>query len=61
MQLEIGQVNRAVNHVADGEPTLIQQVGHIRSCVTRLTDRFEELHHRIGTLESVVQAQPQPD
>lgn len=52
MQLEIGQVNRAVNHVAEGEPTLIQQVGHIRSCITAMTEKFDSVHARIDALEA---------
>ena len=31
LKVEVGQINRAVNHVDPGEPTLIQQVRDLRS------------------------------
>lgn len=40
MQLEIGQVNKAVNHVSPGEPKLIDQVRIIAKDQKELKDEF---------------------
>lgn len=56
IHLELGQVNRAVNHVEKGEPTLIQQVKDIRASVSDLSEafcrEFSSIHHRLDVLES---------
>lgn len=41
MQLEIGQVNQAVNHVSPGEPKLIDQVRAIGSKQVEMDEKFE--------------------
>jgi hypothetical protein len=56
IHLELGQVNRAVNHVEKNEPTLIQQVKDIRCSVADLSNafcrEFANIHHRLDALES---------
>jgi hypothetical protein len=54
MQLEIGQVNRAVNRVGDGELTLIEQVREIRSTVKCMSDEMRNIDSRLVTLEHAV-------
>lgn len=54
MALEIGQVNRAVNHVGPNEPTMIEQVKEIRATVRCVSDDLQVVHRRLDTLESAV-------
>lgn len=58
MKLEIGQVNRAVNHVAPGEPPLIQQVRDIKGLVADMNEtvkgRFDKVNERLDRLEATV-------
>jgi len=55
IKVELGQVNRAVNHVGEGEPPLIQQVREIRGCVDSLSGslktEMDVVHGRLTTLE----------
>lgn len=60
MALEVGQVNRAVNHIAEGEPTMIEQVKEIRSIVTCMSDEIKVVNRRIDTLENAI-IPPKPD
>lgn len=54
MALEIGQVNRAVNHIAPGEPTMIEQVKEIRTLVHKVDSDLRSVHNRLDTLENAV-------
>lgn len=64
IKVELGQVNRAVNHVTDGEPPLIQQVRQIKGCVEGLSSTFRDemssMHDRLSTLERVLTPPSQP-
>jgi hypothetical protein len=57
MALEIGQVNRAVNHVGPNEPTMIEQVKEIRSLVRDMNDDMKTVHHRLDKLEGATVTQ----
>lgn len=52
IHLELGQVNKAVNHVQDGEAPLIQQVRNISKSICELKDQFALVHARLDVLEN---------
>lgn len=58
MKVELGQVNKAVNHVQPGEPTLLQQVrdlgGMMKEHMDKADARFEDLGGRVDALGTKV-------
>lgn len=56
MKFEIGQINKAVNHVKPGDPTLIEQVGELRHWKDRFThevrDRLDAVEYRVKIVDN---------
>lgn len=60
IKLEVGQINRAVNHVALGEPTLIEQMRQLHRKVDSQNERWDlfakSVGVRLGQLEDYAEA-----
>ena len=54
IKFEVGQINRAVNHVKPGEPTLIAQVGEIREWKDRQETLLREHMNTTKSLRETI-------